>query len=190
MQTWSSSDTGSSNRWRSLAITIVIVACAIMVWFARCESDNAPADLQQAASLIRWQLRPRNLARSTFPATFPNGQPSDWIDFQYSSLGTAERTNSEEEAGKDPRIREQARAIRMPLLPKGIRIVPWKVDKQGGRQIVLSSDNAGGKVIVEGYTDPTQSPVMKRTYTLPKVTYDPGTSEAVKAAEEPPSALD
>jgi hypothetical protein len=182
MQRWSNtSDVVSPSRWRSLAVAIVLVACAVMLFLARCDTDNAPADLKQAASVIRYELRPKNLSRSAFTVAFPNGKPSDWIDYRNSTLGAAERTYSEEEAENDPQIREQAKSVKMPLLPKGVQIRAWEVDKDAGRQIVLRSDNAGGKVIVEGYTDPTQPPVLKRAYTLPRVDPAPGVRETYEA---------
>ncbi len=185
MQSWSSvSDTDNKSWARAVAIAIVLIACVAMLLSTRCDLDNAPADLKQAASVIRYELRPRNLERSAFAAVFPNGKPSDWIDFRSSTLGAAESLYSEEDAEGDPHIREQAKSIRMPLLPKGVRIISWEVDKEAGRQIVLRSDNATGKVIVEGYTDPTEPPVLKRAYTLPKVSPGPGVHEQYESSRD------
>lgn len=153
---------------------------ALAIVLAGCSAPGPP-DLRQAALVIGYELRPKNLARSAFAATHPNGKPSDWIEFRFSSLGAAERGYSEEDAERDPQVREQARAVGMPLLPRGVTIVAGGVDSEAGRQLVLRADDARGKVIVEGYESPDAKPALTREFNLPQVVAAPGVADQVES---------
>lgn len=128
-------------------------------------------DLAQAADVIHYMMKPLHLSRSVFYVAFPDGRPSQFVSFIFSDMGAAEWPLSE--AWADEMEREQMKAIGAPLVPEGVAFVPLSPDPDAGRQLVVKFDDSRGMVIVEGYVDPTQDPVLTREWKLSKVEPEP-----------------
>jgi hypothetical protein len=94
---------------------------------------------------------PKNLSRSGFSAQ-PNKSPSNFVSYMFSDLGAAEWPYTEEMAQENPSIGEEAKAIGMPLIPKGVALVPRQPDRAQKKQLVIKADDARNMIIVEGYT--------------------------------------
>ena len=143
-----------------LVLTGAILACVV---------EATPTDLRQGAHVITYMAAPMNLKRSMFMGLFPNGKPSQFVSFIFSSVGSAEWPYSEEMAQMDPMMREQAASIRMPLVPAGVSFTDHSPKSELGRQIVVRFDDARNVLIVEGYEDPTQPPVLsiEKRFRLP-----------------------
>lgn len=140
-----------------------------LVFFTTCGDPSAPPELEQAADFIAWMLVPGNLSRSTFPVVLPQGTPKQFVSWLFSTLGTAEWPPSESMARQYPDEAEMARAIGAPLFPDDVRIFHSKTDSSAGKQIVVKWDDGRNVVIVEGYLDPTQPPVLLKEWELPEV---------------------
>ena len=138
----------------------------LAIFFIAC-SENEPPDLHQAVAVINWQLAEFNISRSMYAAVLPDGTPRQWVSYYFSDMGAAERTPEEEHAQEDER--EMARALRMPLWPKGVAATHSKPNHSFGKQIVLKWDDARRLVIVEAYVDPTQEPAFVREIPMPKI---------------------
>jgi molybdopterin-guanine dinucleotide biosynthesis protein len=69
----------------------------------------------------------------------------------------------------DPIFREQSSAIGMPLIPEGVAFTDRSPKSELGRQIVVRFDDSRDLVIIEGYVDPTQLPVLtvEREFRVP-----------------------
>ncbi len=136
---------------------------------ACAESPSGPPDLEQGIRVVRYMASKNQLRRSSFLVVYPEGKPSDFVNWMFSTFGTAEWPPSEEMAEMDPMTLEQAKSIRMPIIPKGVAIVALKPDEERGRQVVIRADDARGVLIVEGYADPGQAPVAQSLIKIPKV---------------------
>ena len=110
----------------------------------------------------------RQIERSSFLFVFPEGKPSDFVNWMFLTLGTAEWPDSEAMAEMDPIIREQAKSIRAPLIPKDVGIVPLAPNPAFGKQVVVKFDNNRHLLIVEGYLDFKGTPVITRELKFPQ----------------------
>jgi hypothetical protein len=131
-----------------------------------------PSDLDQAAKVIQYMMKPNHLARSAFAAAFSDPKPSQFVSYLFSEMGAAEWPAADTLA--DELEREQMKAIGAPMLPAGVAFVPRMVDPERGRQLVVMFDDSRGVVIVVGYENPAQTPVFKREWILPHVDPVPG----------------
>lgn len=132
-----------------------------------CSGSSAPIELEQAAMLVEYFTAPSVLGNSTFPVVLPDGTPKQFVSWLFSQIGTAEWPLTREEA-----MREfgQPGLPGMPMLPDSVAYHHSKPDTAQRKQIVVKWDDARGVVIVEGYLDPKQTPVLVKEYRLPKVT--------------------
>lgn len=137
-----------------------------LLWIA-CSGESNPPELVQGARVVKWMMAEKNLERSAYAYLLPNGTPRQFVSYLFSSIGSAEWPMEEE--SNEGISQEEAQAIRMPLLPKGVRFTHSKPNPSFGKQIVLKWDDARNVVIVEGYLDPTLPPDLTREFTLPKV---------------------
>jgi len=161
-----------------LWLAILLAACSQP---AAHKIDLAPPELKQAARVVEFMLRPRNLSRSAFSVLFPESKPSEFVSFMFSDLGVAEWPDSEVMAEHDPMIRDQAKAIGAPLMPKGVAFIPRELAPESGKQIVIKADDARGVVIVVGYAAPNLPPMLVSEFKVPKVTPGPGIREMVES---------
>jgi len=131
-----------------------------------------PSDLNDAAKVIQYMMKPSHLARSAFAAAFSDPKPSEFVSYIFSEMGATEWPAAD--TGADELEREQMMAMGAPMLPAGVAFVPRMVDPERGRQLVVKFDDSRGVVIVVGYEDPAQVPVFKREWVLPHVDPVPG----------------
>jgi hypothetical protein len=136
---------------------ITIVAC----------TQSGPPELEQAADVVGDMLKPINLSRSMYSVAFPNGRPSQFVSYMFSTMGSAEWPPSEEWV--DEIEREQMAAIGQTLIPAGVAIVPQTPDSDLGKQLVVTFDNDRAVVIAHGYEDPVAEPVVSREWKIPQV---------------------
>jgi hypothetical protein len=137
---------------------MVAIVAALALALA-CGADPH-ADLRQSAEAMLWTAAPRQLRRSQFTALFPQGTPSQLVSYLFSTIGTAEWPESASRVAQDPELREMTRLMHMPLLADGIRVTHTSPKLELGRQIVVRADDAKQRIIVEGYADPTEPPVV------------------------------
>jgi len=52
----------------------------------------------------------------------------------------------------------------MPFLPSGVSLVPDKPDMDKGQQVVVRGDDERQMMIVEGYLDPQDAPVLVKEW--------------------------
>lgn len=112
-------------------------------------------------------LEPINLSRSMYAAAFPDGKPSQFVSYMFSDMGVAEWPPSDEFA--DEIEREQMAARGLTMLPADVIFIPRIPDPKYINQLVVSFDDERGLVIVEGYMDSTEEPVLTRELKLPQV---------------------
>ncbi len=131
--------------------------------------DPVPPDLRQGVQVVRYLSAKRQLSRSSFSFVYPQGKPSQFVRWMFSTLGSAEWPPSEEMAEVHPILREQAQAIGAPLIPKGVALVPREPRADRGKQVVVHADDAHHKIKVDAYLHPEAEPVLTREWDLPRV---------------------
>jgi len=153
-------------QWQFRPWLVLVMLFFGSVMLASC-GESAPPELTQAADAVEAMLKPVNLSRSMFTAASPDGTPSQYVSYLFSSMGAAEWPPSE--AWADEMDREQMAAIRQPLLPADVAIVPRAPDPTVGKQLVISFDDDKGIVIARGYLDPADEPLLAREWKLANV---------------------
>lgn len=141
--------------------------------------DSAPADLRQAAATIKAMSAPRNLSRSAFSAAFPDGTPSQYVSFLFSTMGSAEMP-----VAMDEQEAAAMRAVGMPPIPATVALVARERDPRAGNQLVLGFDDGRGVVIARGYLAEGGEPVLEREWPLPKVAPAPGVEMLYRSNRE------
>lgn len=160
-----------------------LFALALILALVACAGGNAPPELQRGMQMIRWMLAPMQLPRSMYSA-IQDGKASTFVSFVFSDMGAAEWPESEESAERDPKIKEEAKAANMPLVPKGVTFAANAPNPAKGRQIVLKADDARGMVIIEAYDNPSAKPLLVEEIPLPKAQPAPGVAEMARSAME------
>jgi len=158
-------------------------ALALLLMLTACDNLGPPPELRRGVQLIRWMTTPEQLSRSMY-STIQDGKASTFVSFVFSDMGAAEWPESEEAAERDPMIKEQAAAARLPLSPKGVAFVADAPNPAKGRQIVLKADDAREMIIVAAYDHPAQKPLVVEEIPLPKVKPAPGVAEMARGAAE------
>lgn len=125
-----------------------------------------PVELKRAAAVVKYMMAPNQLRRSSFLAVFPEGKPSDFVIWMFSTFGTAEWPPYED---GDPMELEQAKSIRAPVIPSDVYLNPREPEPKKGKQLVIKSDDLRGLIIIEGYLNPQEPPVFRREWKLPRL---------------------
>lgn len=132
---------------------------------------NEPKDLAKSAACVQWMMKKSNLSRTAFALRFPEGEPSEYVEYLFSPLGMNDWPYSESYVEMDPMGLEEANSIRMPISPASVDFVARRVDPEKSRQLVLRFDDKRDLIILEGYEDPAAEPVLYRelSFTVPPI---------------------
>jgi hypothetical protein len=163
---------------RIFKLPIPAVLAVIVFSLTGCDSSEPP-ELKQAASVIRYLTAPVNLSRSAFWVAYPDGKPSEFVSYMFSTMGLAEWPPRNDEF--DEFELEAIRSMGTPLVPSGVSFFPRHRQSGMGTQVVIGYDDARGVVIVEGYGPTGTEPVLRREFTLPKVSPAPGVDQVFES---------
>ncbi len=129
--------------------------------------DYGPKDfpkLNQAVNVVRYMSSDRQLERTTFRRSYPEGTPEEFVQWMFSSMGLAIWPPIE---GGGEFSREEEKMMRkagQPFFPSGVSIVANYPDADKGRQVVVTGDDVRRVLIVEGYLDPKTSPALVKEW--------------------------
>lgn len=132
-----------------------------------------PVEMTRAANVIYTMMNPNQLSRSAFSVAFEDGKPSQFVSYIFSDMGRAEWPDITD--SPDYMVDQKYK----PALD--VSIVPLSVDLNKGKQIVVTYNDLKNVVIVLGFMDPYQKPVLKKEWKLPKVIPVPGVEEMYRA---------
>jgi hypothetical protein len=136
----------------------VFALFTILLASACSRPEPPPADLSQAVAVVGYLASSSYINRSMYSATFETGKPSEFVSYLFSSLGAAERpepTSSRVPGSSGP-----------PSWPDDIGFYAMKPRAGGGKQVVITPDDARGILVAEGYVDPAAKPVLRREFTM------------------------
>jgi len=155
--------------FRTIMLSCLITAFSSGLVACSSPTPSQPPQLVQAAKAIRSMSSAKKLPRSMFMGAFQDGGTAkQYVSYLFSSMGM-----SEWPLPFDAEEAQDMRAARITLLPQDVAIVPRKPDSSKGMQLVINYDNGRGMIIVQGYTDPKQAPVLEQEWSLPTVQPDP-----------------
>lgn len=144
---------------------LLLIVCFVSLSGCGNPTASLPKPLLKAVVVAKQLTSSKHIRKSSFLA-IKDKKPSTYVSYLFSTMGSAEWPPSEELASAMER--EQMRAIRVALLPKGVHFYPNKVNMDGGMQLVISADDKDWKIIVKGYTDPHQGPVIEKSWSFPQ----------------------
>ncbi len=163
---------------RFFRFPVLSILTVVVLSLAGCGS-NEPPELKQAVSVIRYLRAPANLSHSAFYVAYPDGKPSEFVSYLFSSMGLAEWPPGENRPCEfEP---EEIRSMGIPLVPSGVSFHPCNRQSGAGMQLVISYDDAREIIIVEGYGPTDTKPILHREFTLPKVSPKPGVAQCYEA---------
>jgi hypothetical protein len=147
-----------------------------------CSKDPNIEELERAAKAVEQLVAPVQAQRCSFFVVLPNGTPKEFVSWFFSPLGTSEWPVVDESTDFTDDERASMRLLGTPFRPKDVEYRHSYPDTAAQKQIVLKWDNEDGRVIMEGYLDPSQPPVMTKSFKLPKnVVSDPIAKIAVQS---------
>lgn len=144
-----------------------------------CSKDPSVKDLEQAANAVQQMVAPFYATRSSFFVVLPNGTPRQYVSWFFSSMGTSEWPPLDQPSELAQEELDALRQIGMIFRPVDVSYRHTQPDTAVRKQIVLKWDDAEGLVILEGYLDPSQEPVLTKSFKLPKNVIPDGMAKAV-----------
>ena len=114
-----------------------------------------------------------------FAAGFPEGKPSQYVSFLFSDMGVAEWPTAVDEMEE-----KQMKSGMVKVLPAGVALVPLTPKADVKQQLVVKFDDAKGVIILEGYLDPKQPPVLVSEVPLRSVRADPYSAEFYRSNKQ------
>jgi hypothetical protein len=146
---------------------VFCLAIIAQVFFA-CSEDSQTRDLERAAKAVEQMVAPLNATRSSFFVVLPDGTPKQFVSWFFSPMGSAEWPMVDDSPELSEDEANSMRSIGMPFRPKDVHYTHSKPDTTVQKQIVLTWNDTDGTVVLEGYKDPAQEPIFKKSFVLPK----------------------
>lgn len=112
---------------------------------ASCRAAPDP-DLESANRAMSTMASSRILTRSCFSVVHPNGTASDFVQYLFSDLASAEWP-----VAFDEMEAEQMRAIGQAPLPPNVRVSYLKRQQPDSKELVLIPDDGNQAILVKGY---------------------------------------
>lgn len=123
-------------------------------------------ELRKGIATVRYMSAPRQLQRSSFLVTYPNGTSEQFLRWMFSPLGAAEWPPYEGGFEFSPDEEAMVRKTGMPFIPAGLVLVSHEPDLEKGRQVVIRAEE--GMLIAEGFENPEGSPAVVKQWAFPK----------------------
>ena len=133
--------------------------------------DCAPKEnieLRKGIAVVRYMSAPRQLQRSAFWYAYPGGSPEQFVEWMFSPIGSAIWPPVEGGGEFSPEEEKMIQKTGVPFLPAGVFLVSGKPDIDRGQQVVVRGDDERQMMVVEGYLDPQDAPVLVKEWPFPR----------------------
>ena len=143
------------------------------VLLGACQETPEYPQLEQGIRVVRYLSAKKQLERSSFRAVYPEGRPTDFVKWMFSTLGKAEWPPAEGSVELEPDMKQALAATRTPILPQDLSLEPNLPDYQpvfeheSSRQIVVSGDDTRWVIEVKGFLKSEEKPVLVREWPFP-----------------------
>lgn len=121
------------------------IVTTILVLLIGCQSVP-DSDLKQASNSLSKMATNYHLRKSCFSVVYPNGTASDFVNYLFSDLGTAEWPIAFDQIEV-----EQTESIGQTPLPENVVISHLNRTQIDSKEIVLQADDINRMIIVQGY---------------------------------------
>ncbi len=133
-----------------------LLSFLVIAFLIGCSSEpTISPKLEQAVKSVEYMTTKRHLARSAFGVYHPEQKPSDFVEYMFSTMGSAEWP-----VAFDDFEEEQLRSINVPIMPNDIPIEPNNPNPEYTMQVVVKADDEAGLVIIEAYEGSATTPVL------------------------------
>ncbi|MDJ1183664.1 hypothetical protein [Roseofilum casamattae] len=150
-------------------LEIARLGCILLI-LGGCQSGDP--QLRQASQAMAQMATSKMLSRSCFYWVYPEGQPSEYIDYLFSDLGTVEWP-----IALDAMEAEQMKAIRQTPLPPEVRVSPLERNYPQEKELVLLPDDENGTIAARGYMPDEETPTLETAWPLAIATPDEITAQ-------------
>ena len=132
-----------------------------LIYFDYSPTENV--ELNKGIAVVRYMSAPRQIKRSAFKSTYPEGSPGLFVEWMFSPMGAAIWPPV---AGGEFSLEEEKmiRKTGIPFLPAGVSLVPNEPDLERGQQVVVRGDDEENMLVVEGYLNPLDAPVLVKQW--------------------------
>lgn len=170
---------GSTRRWPTIGRCGV--GALLVLLSAGCQSAP-PADLAGAVASVGVSVSPRRLERSAFYVAYPEGGPSEFVEFLFSPLGKAEWVPDDLRDVQGVALLDAERVLALgdQSNVRAVALVPERPDPRLQHQVVLRSDDERGLVVAAAYEAWAAEPVLVREWKLPRVEVAEGVADMAR----------
>lgn len=140
---------------------LLVFPIFFMDWNKEAEYSQYP-QLEEAERIVRKMSSPHQLRRSTFLMVYPEGKPSQFVNWIFSPFGAAHWPPSQmemEDMGVD------LRTSGITPLPEGVGIYS-SPRPEASKHILVKADDKQGLIVVEGYLKSGGPPVFVRQWSF------------------------
>ena len=133
-------------RFSTMKKIALCVAFGLMS-IAGCGKSLDP-DLEQTSDAFRKMLSSSVLTKSCFYFVFPDGNPTDYINYIFSPLGSAEWP-----VAMDNFEKEQMQSVGQVTIPRNVIVSPLARTNTLAKEVVLTPNDEENLVILKAYRD-------------------------------------
>ncbi len=146
---------------------LVFIVTATL-WYLNCLDATHDPGLNQGQRAMYQMMGEETLKRAGFYDIYPDGRPSDFVEFIESEEGQKlwPQTTDEYYSSHDPTRRPGSGPDRI-LQPSQITYTPFEVDPSAGKQVVYIPHDDLGKIEFRGYRDPQRGPFQTSKWPFP-----------------------
>jgi hypothetical protein len=130
--------------------------------------DGELGDLRKAVHVVRHTAARRQVQRSSYMLLQGQRNPTHFVKWMFSPLGTAEWFVTEDMTEFSAEEIKMVQKV-SPIIPRNVSIVPYAVNPDRKRQVVVKPDDVKNQVIAEAYADPQSPPVFVERFNFPKL---------------------
>ena len=134
-------------------LTTILIASTILLM--GCATEPAKdTELKQTVAFVKYLTSKRYLSKSSFSVVYPNKQPSEFVDYMFSVMGTAEWVVT-----NDPMELEALKSIGIPIPPDSVQI-NYSHAENAEKQVVVSANDITSTIIVDAYIKDHDEPEL------------------------------
>ena len=138
---------------------LLLMASAMYVVFSFIPSEEVQ-ELRRAERVFGQMSGEQTLESSGFFEAYPDGGPSDFVEFLNSDEGAKVWPQTTREYYNRPYSDDQTPTVKGRLLrPNDVDFRPYEVDPEGGKQLIYIPDDEGGAFELQVYLVPDEGPL-------------------------------
>lgn len=131
---------------------IMIILFALIYFVVIGKREKVLNEYEKAAYVIGQMVKDANADRSAFRVYYPGGNAKDFVEYIFSTPGSAEWPPSED--SDIEMTNDEAAAAGIIKIPKGFRYYKQNLNTGWEKQVVVKWNNEDNAIITEVYESP------------------------------------